>query len=264
MDEEDTKEKVIQEIYKFFTLKIQLISKENNEEEFVKNMETAYFQLKKVMQEIDTYFDKIVKDTNYDQNQWAKECAKVLKSFSKFEKLKEGLPKGINVLKENNLSDETNIEKLESILAKAKMTSGKIQAIKDKTSEYDVNYEMDAQEDNDDQQIQEVIMDLINNKEVLKKRREDLEKIHQTAAKLKDTTDIMAQVVNKHGEMLNEVEVNVDETKKNASIAKNEIIKANEMSKGNSKKMCCLITIIIISVVTISLILAAVFWPKDE
>lgn len=227
-------------------------------------MENAYFQLRKVISDIDKYFNDIIKDATYDQNKWTKDCSKVLKSFSNFEKLEKGLSKGINVLKENKLSDEENIEKLESILKTAKTTSGKIQAIKDKTSEYDVNYEMDAQEDNDGPQIQEIIMDLINNKDVLKKRGEDLEKIHQTAVKMKDTTDMMVQIVDKHAEILNQVESDVDKAKQNVSIAKEGIIKANEHSKGNSKKMCCLIVIILVSVVVISLILAAVFWPSDD
>ena len=70
--------------------------------------------------------------------------------------------------------------------------------------------------------------------------------------------------MNQDKEILNTIEASVDETKQNAENTKKEIIKADELSKGNRKKMCCLISIVLVAVVTISCIMAAVFWPKDE
>ena len=91
-------------------------------------------------------------------------------------------------------------------------------------------------------------MDLVNNKEVLDKRREELENIHKTAALLKDTTDQMAVNVNKQGAMLDEIETNVITSKENAEKAKKEIVKADELSRGNKKKLLCLLLIILVAI----------------
>ena len=108
---------------------------------------------------------------------------------------------------------------------------------------------MSVQEDNGGiPQGQEVVMDLVNNKEVLDKRREELESIHKTAALLKDTTDQMAVNVNKQGAMLDEIETNVITSKDNAEKAKQEIIKADELSRGNRKRLLCLLFIILVAI----------------
>ncbi len=128
-------------------------------------------------------------------------------------------------------------------------------AIKENTKNYSTNFEMSEQEDYGGiPQGQEVVMDLVNNKEVLDKRREELENIHKTAALLKDTTDQMAVNVNKQGAMLDEIETNVITSKENAEKAKKEIVKADELSRGNKKKLLCLLLIILVAIGGISAI----------
>ena len=120
--------------------------------------------------------------------------------------------------------------------------------------------EHSEQNNNNLPQQQEVVMDLMNNKEVLEQRRKELEGIHKTAAILKDTTDQMAKDVHQQGVMLDDIENQVSNAHDNAVKAKKEISDANEMSKGNSKKMCCFIFIILITVgVIVAIILSLYF-----
>ena len=119
--------------------------------------------------------------------------------------------------------------------------------------------EQNEDKNNDLPQQQEVVMDLMNNKEVLEQRRKELEGIHKTAAMLKDTTDQMAKDVHQQGVMLDDIENQVANAHDNAVKAKKEISDANDMAKGNSKKLCCLISIILISIgVIVAIVLSLV------
>lgn len=182
-----------------------------------------------------------------------------------FEKTNNNLIKGVEYIKENSL-DENNekiIVKIKELLNKSKATAiPQIQAIKEKTKYFESNFEMDHTEENNNElpQQQEVVMDLMNNKEVLEHRRKELEGIHKTAAMLKDTTDQMAKDVHQQGVMLDDIEAQVANAHDNAVKAKKEITDANEMSKGNSKKMCCLIVIICITIgVIVAIVLSLYF-----
>ena len=102
-------------------------------------------------------------------------------------------------------------------------------------------------------------MDLMNNREVLENRRKELEDIHKTAAILKDTTDQMAQDLNKQGAQLEEIEANVITSKENAEKAHKEIVKADEMSRSNRKKLLCLLFIVFVVIGAITAILLSLF-----
>ena len=75
------------------------------------------------------------------------------------------------------------------------------------------------------------IQDLANNKEVLDERRKNLEAIHQTSAKIKDMSDAMAKQLDEQGAILDDIEANVITAEDNAAKAKEEIKKADEMSR---------------------------------
>ena len=137
-----------------------------------------------------------------------------------------------------------------------------IGAIKEKVNSFS-GYELEkAEEPRKDSEHQVMAMDLMNNQEVLQQRRKELEEIHKTAAILKDTTDQMAMEVEKQGAQLEEIEANVITSKDNAEKAKQEIIKADETSRGNRKKMCCLIFIILVAILGISAILLSIILNK--
>ncbi len=100
-----------------------------------------------------------------------------------------------------------------------------------------------------------LVQDLANNKEVLEERRKQLETIHQTSAKIKDISDTMAKQLDQQGAILDDVEANVITAEDNAKKAKQEITKADEISRGNRKKYICLIVIILVVILGISAIL---------
>ena len=226
-------------------------------------MQGLYLQLKKSMGEIKSHYEKVKKET-FGQEEWTSQGRKITLSIQNFEKTKNTLIKGLDYMKKNDIDEENTTSQIEQILKTAQATDSQIQVIHDKTNYFDSNFESNSGGENEVIQAQEVMLDLVNNKEVLEQRRKELEGIHQTAAILKDTTVRMAQQLNQDKEILNTIEASVDETKQNAENTKKEIIKADELSKGNRKKMCCLISIVLVAVVTISCIMAAVFWPKDE
>lgn len=201
--------------------------------------------------------------TEFTEEQWKKQGKKITLEIQNFQNYMNDLSLEVQSIKENALDSnhENDINVIEVGIEKAKkVTIPQIRNINEKTRYFNSNFEMnDAQPENEAPQQQEMIQDLMNNKEYLDKRREDLQKIHKTAAELKDVTDQMAQDLNQQGAMLEEIEANVIESKENAEKAHEEIKKANEMSKGNSKRMCCFIFIIFVAVGAITAILLSIF-----
>ena len=61
--------------------------------------------------------------------------------------------------------------------------------------------------------------------------------------------------INEQGAILDDIEGNVKETEDNAKKAKQEITKADEMSRGNRKRMICFIVIISAAILAISAII---------
>ena len=99
----------------------------------------------------------------------------------------------------------------------------------------------------------------MNNKEVLEIRRKELEDIHKTSALIKDTTDIMAVKVKEQADMLDNIENNVIKTEDNVDKANKEIIKANELSKSNNKRLCCIMLIVTVAIgVVLAIVLSLV------
>lgn len=214
-------------------------------------MQQSYIQLKKNMNQIKEDYDKIA-NGQINKDNWGNQGRKINLNIISFEKLLNQLTKDVDYIKQNALEekyDET-INMVEQLLNESnEVKENQLAAIKENTKNYSSDFEMSVQEDNGGiPQGQEVVMDLVNNKEVLDKRREELENIHKTAALLKDTTDQMAVNVNKQGAMLDEIETNVITSKDNAEKAKQEIIKADELSRGNRKKLLCLLFIILVAI----------------
>ena len=138
--------------------------------------------------------------------------------------------------------------------------NGKINYCKfDQTEEKE---EKEEEEEKDENQIksQILIQDLYKNKEILEKRREDLETVYRTSAQIKDLTDIMAKQLNEQGEILDNVEENVITAEDNAKKANIEITEAEELSRGNRKMMSCLIVIVLISIAGITAILLSLIF----
>ena len=223
-------------------------------------------ELKRISKLISNDYNK-VKDTNFDEKSWRSQGSKIKANIASFQKLYKFLSDAVADASINSsLYNASTIKTIKEGLESEKKTIGLIQSINDKTRYYNQDTELNpaSEERNemDQQQNQQVVMDLMNNKEVLENRRKELEDIHQTAALLKDTTDKMAQDVHQQGEMLDDIENNVLVSKENAKKAKDEITKADEMSRGNRKRMCCFIIIILVALVGIGAIVLSVILGK--
>ena len=220
-------------------------------------MQASYKQMKKISNEIKNSYDKIVKEDYTDKN-WERDGRAVTNTINTFKKLYNDLTNKVNYVKENSLvKNEGTVSKVEEALESAKKTTLQyIQAINEKTRYYNNDFEMNSPSVEEPAPAQqEVVMDLVNNREVLEKRRKELESIHKTAAILKDTTDQMAQDLNKQGAQLEEIEANVITSKENAEKAHKEIVKADELSRGNRKRLLCLILFVLVAIGGITAIL---------
>ena len=85
-----------------------------------------------------------------------------------------------------------------------------------------------------------------------------MQDIHQISNEIKDISDSMVNKINEQGAILDDIEGNVIESEDNAKKAKQEITKADEMSRGNRKRMICYITIIAVAIIAISAIILSV------
>lgn len=154
--------------------------------------------------------------------------------------------------------DENNIikEKLESLSKiEFKEIYHDIFATSVDDNEEDDDYQENENNQNNENMVQLQTQEIMNRQEYYKEREKDLQKVHKTAAQLKDLTQNMAQEINKQGEILDNIEANVEKAQENAKDAHEEIKKADETSKKNRKKLCCLITIILVALIAIGAII---------
>ena len=181
---------------------------------------------------------------------------KKLNYIKKFTNLKTQLKNKVDEEKKLSDRNDEDLGVIEDFLAKIERDiQPLVEKINDKTKYYNLEEINENKEDANQPQGDMLVQDLQTNKEILEERRKQLEAIHQTSAKIKDISDSMAKQLNEQGAILDDVEQNVETAKDNAVKAKEEITKADEMSRGNRKKMLCLILIIILAVGVISAIL---------
>lgn len=122
----------------------------------------------------------------------------------------------------------------------------------------DENENYQQNDNNDDVMIQLQDHQIIDKKEYYEKREEDLQKVHQIAGKIKDLTQDMAKNLEGQREKLDTIENHVDEAHDNAVEARKQIIKANQTSKKNTKKLCCIIFIIAVALCGLGAIVISV------
>ena len=215
-------------------------------------------ELRKVSNEILNDYKKVSKD-EYDENNWKRDHLKINANIKNFENNKSYLKNKISEIKSTNREDdnllqiENYVETVENDIVPL------ILKINDKTKYYNIEEDVDKNEEENQPQGDMLIQDLANNKEILEERRKQLESIHQTSAQIKDISDTMAKQLDEQGAILDEVETHVNTAEDNAKKAKEEIKKADETSKGNRKKMICLIvTILVIILATSAIVLSLI------
>jgi DNA repair ATPase RecN len=222
----------------------------------------SYLGLKKVADQIKRDYNKFMGEDFSDQD-WRSEGRRINNNIQKFEKLYQELQDNLENAKNEDNFDSQTIQTVEDGLRGMQNIQGNIRAMKDKISSSNYNIEMlsqeNAEENEEDQQQGQEVLNLMANKDVLEQRGKALQEIHKTAALIKDTTDKMAQDLVKQGEMLDNVEAHVVKAEDNVEKAGKEIKKADELSKGNAKRVGCIIAIVVIAIgVVLAIVLSLV------
>ena len=197
----------------------------------------------------------ILKEINGNEEKLQKER----KTVQDFEKKYKALKDKLRSVKENTNEDSDDLDKIESILKEAEeQILPQLNMMKGKILEMN-----NTPEENKNEEIQKqdvIVKDLQNNQEVIKQRGKELQDIHQISNEIKDISDSMVNKINEQGAILDDIEGNVVEAENNAKKGKQEITKADEMSRGNRKRMICFIVIISLSILAITgIILSIIF-----
>ena len=106
--------------------------------------------------------------------------------------------------------------------------------------------------------IQLNAVQLVNNKEFLQKRENELKHINKLSQNIKEASDFMKINVHEQGKELNIISDNVIEMEKNVDKADEQIKKAKNMDKKTNKKLCCIYIIIVILICTIIALVAII------
>ena len=227
-------------------------------------LKQSYLNLKKISDTIKKDHARLIKE-DFGEQEWRKEGKRIDMNIKKFEKMLKEVKRNLENAKDNGSANEESIATVEEGLEKIKdTTETQVEQMKEKIGNFDVNFEMENKDEEngneeDEQQQGQITMNLMNNAEMLNQRKKELQEIHKTSALIKDTTDIMAQKLNEQGEMLDNVEAHVIKAEDNVEKAGKEINKANELSKSNNKRLCCIMILITVSIgVVLAVVLSLV------
>ena len=106
--------------------------------------------------------------------------------------------------------------------------------------------------------IQLNAVQLVNNKEFLQKRENELKHINKLSQNIKEASEFMKINVHEQGKELNIISDNVNEMEKYVDKADEQIKKAKNMDKKTNKKLCCIYIIIVILICTIIALVAII------
>lgn len=204
-----------------------------------------------------------IKKLNDSENIDNKKKQAIEKDITSFDKALKDLKNELSKEENNNNSEAIQITK-NYINQVEREVIPLVQRLKEKIQYFiplvECSSEDNKDEENQDQKL--VIQDLSNNEEILKQRGKELNEIHQISSQINDMTNEMSKKVESQGIILDNIENNVNQTEKNATEAKKEIIKADKMSRGNRKRMICYIVIISVAILSITGILLSLFLKK--
>ena len=195
----------------------------------------------------------------YDETTWKNEGRTINSDLTNFDNTRKYIEEKIEEEKRIKGTDE-NLQMIEEYL---ESVNNEIVPLADeiyqKTKYYTLPQEESYNEDNNANvpQGNVLVQDLANNQEVLQERKKQLEQIVETSAKIKDISDAMVKQLNDQGVILDDAEAKVKESEENAKKAREEINKADQLSRSNKKKFYCLVVIIVLAILTITAILLA-------
>ena len=229
-------------------------------------LKQSYLNLKKFSDQVKKDYTKFMKE-DFGSAEWKREGRKIENNLKKYEKSLKEVQRNLKNAKGNGSLNEENVSTVEDGLEKIKeIVEPMARTMREKIDQFNQDMEMDDQgnpeenEDELDKEQEQIQVDLMNNKEYLEQRGKELKEIHKTAAIIKDTTDKMAQDLNKQGEILDDVEAKVIKVEENVEKGAKEIKKADELSRGNTKRLSCIIFIVVVAIgVILAIVLSLVF-----
>jgi DNA repair exonuclease SbcCD ATPase subunit len=195
----------------------------------------------------------------YDETTWKNEGRTINSDLTNFHNTRKYIEEKIEEEKRIKGTDE-NLQMIEEYLESVNNEILPLaNEIYQKTKYYTLPQEDSYNEDNNDNVPQGnlLVQDLANNQEVLQERKKQLEQIVETSAKIKDISDAMVKQLNDQGVILDDAENKVIESEENAKKAREEINKADQLSRSNKKKFYCFVAIIVLAILTITAILLA-------
>ena len=204
-----------------------------------------------------------VKKLNDSENIDNKKKQAIEKDITSFDKALKDLKIELSK-EENNNNNEAILMTRNYVDEVERDVSPIVQRLKEKI-QYFIPLVERSDEDNREEENQQqklVIQDLSNNEEILKQRGKELNEIHQISSQINEMTNKMSKKVVDQGIILDKIEDNVIQTEKNATEAKKEIIKADEMSRSNRKRMMCYIIIIVVAILAIGSILLSLLLKR--
>ena len=220
-------------------------------EKYQQDLQKNYLALKKASEQVKKDYQKVINDS-FTENNWNDEGRKITLNMRNFENIVRDLGKKIDYLQNADIEIndiESTIKKVESEIYNAKTNiEPMIEKMRAKVKTYACDFELAVNQEEQkikEEKEQEILQDLMNNKDLLMERRKNLEDIHKTAANIKSITDQMALDLNNQGAILNEVEAKVEDAEEKAQKAKGEIIAADKISKSNRR---CYYILVIISI----------------
>ena len=194
---------------------------------------------------------------DYDETNWKNEGRTINLDINNFHSTRKYIEEKIEEEKRIKGTDE-NLQMIEEYLESVNNEILPLaNEIYQKTKYYTLPQEDSYNEDNNDNipQGNLLVQDLANNQEVLQERKKQLEQIVETSAKIKDISDAMVKQLNDQGVILDDAENKVIESEENAKKAREEINKADQLSRSNKKKFYCFVAIIVLAIITITAIL---------
>ena len=219
-------------------------------------LKSCYINLKRYSDQLNKDYPKLMRE-DFREDKWLREGKKIEENMKKFERALREVRTLMEKAKDEKDSDDTIISKVEELLETIDQTSEpNLRAMKDKVGQFnfDIGVNEEPEEDDQDDQDQgQIELNLMENKEIIEQRGKELRNIYKISAIINDTTKQMSQKLNEQGEVLVNIEQHIDKASENVEDAHNEITKADEMSKGNNKRM---IIIIVIVVVVVAFVLA--------
>lgn len=204
-----------------------------------------------------------VKKLNDSENIDNKKKQAIEKDITSFDKALKDLKIELSK-EENNNNNEAILMTRNYVDEVERDVSPIVQRLKEKI-QYFIPLVERSDEDNREEENQQQKLEiqyLSNNEEILKQRGKQLNEIHQISSQINEMTNEMSKKVVDQGIILDKIEDNVIQTEKNATEAKKEIIKADEMSRSNRKRMMCYIIIIVVAILAIGSILLSLLLQR--